>query len=233
MILDDITATTPKKQVSKVFEQYFNTTVPVEYMNKWQARRLLGKVRSILGEHRSSRNFHQSERDPGYLKMVMIEQALVDHLKSGAVPRPRRLNESEVQQAQVVLAAQDMVDSIQKMIEDVSEMQFKELPALVQSIRDQVGTAEADQFNQAATAALSGIVQNLQGSKTQLESAQGTLTGQAPVGGDLGAGLGGDLEGAAAGGMPPPPDVDLSLDANLPPEDEASPEASALGRARR
>ena len=42
----------------------------------------------------------------------------------------RRLNESEVQQAQVVLAAQDMVDKMQGMLEDVSELQFKELPAL-------------------------------------------------------------------------------------------------------
>jgi hypothetical protein len=44
------------------------------------------------------------------------------------------LKESEVQQAQVVLAAQDMVDKMQSMLEDTTEMQFKELPALVDSI---------------------------------------------------------------------------------------------------
>ena len=52
----------------------------------------------------------------------------------------RRLSEaSEVQQAQVVLASKDMVDQVQKMIEDASAMQFKDLPALVDQIRNEVG----------------------------------------------------------------------------------------------
>ena len=73
----------------------------------------------------------------------------------------RRLNESEIQQAQVVLAAQDMVDKMQAMLEDVSELQFKELPALVDSIKNQVGIDQAAQFNADATAALTGLLQNM------------------------------------------------------------------------
>ena len=91
------------------------------------------------------------------------------------------LQESEVQQAQVVLAAQDMVDKMQSMLEDASEMQFKELPALVDSIKNQVGIDQAQQFNTDATAALTGLVQNLQGAKAQLDQALGVVTGQAPA----------------------------------------------------
>ena len=229
MILNDITVTTPKKQVRKVFEQFFSSDLPVEKMNKWQTRRLLGKVRGVLSEHRASPRFHSSETDSGYLKLVMMEQALSDHLRSGAVPEIQRLVENEVQQAQVVLAAKDMVDSVQKMIEDLSEMQFKELPALVDSIKNQIGTAEADQFNQTVSAALSGMVQSLQGSKQQLEQAQGALTGQEmPLPGDA------NMPGAEPAAVAPgEEEIDLSLDANLPDE-EAEPEAgTALGRARR
>jgi hypothetical protein len=71
------------------------------------------------------------------------------------------LSEGEVQQAQVVLAAQDMVDKMQSMIEDSTEMQFKELPALVDSIKNQIGPDQAAQFNNDAQSALSGLVQNL------------------------------------------------------------------------
>jgi hypothetical protein len=143
----------------------------------------------------------------------------------------RTLKESEVQQAQVVLAAQDMVDQMQKMIEQVSSMQFKDLPALVDSIRNDVGMDQAQQFNNDSTAALQGLIQNLQSSKQQLETAQGTLTGQAPV---------------VPGSVPPQDDMsampadtdldvdaDLSLDANLPADDEELPPAKALGRERR
>jgi len=94
----------------------------------------------------------------------------------------QRLKEaSEVQQAQVVLASQDMVDQVQKMSEQISAMQFKDLPALVDQIKNEVGTDQAMQFNTDATAALAGLLQNLQGAKTQLEAALGVVTGQAPV----------------------------------------------------
>jgi hypothetical protein len=94
----------------------------------------------------------------------------------------RRLNESEIQQAQVVLAAQDMVDKMQAMLEDVSELQFKELPALVDSIKNQVGVDQAAQFNADATAALTGLLQNIQGAKQQLDAALNVVTGAAPAG---------------------------------------------------
>ena len=111
--------------------------------------------------------------------------------------RQRLKEASEVQQAQVVLASQDMVDQVQKMSEQVSAMQFKDLPALVDSIKNEVGVDQAMQFNTDATAALAGLLQNLQGAKTQLEAALGVVTGQAPVvpGADMGAdaGLGAEM----------------------------------------
>ena len=150
------------------------------------------------------------------------------------------LKESEVQQAQVVLAAQDMVDKMQSMLEDTTEMQFKELPALVDSIRNQIGMEQATQFNTDVTGALQGLVQNLQGAKQQLETALGVVTGQpaaldtsmaasgmpgampSPVPGEeLGAEMGADI-GADVGA-----DIGADLEAGAP-----APKA-ALGRARR
>lgn len=155
-------------------------------------------------------------------------------MKTESRARRRRIAESEVQQAQVVLAAQDMVDSMQGMLEDTTEMQFKELPALVDSIRNQIGMEQANQFNTDATAALSGLVQNLQGAKQQLEQALAVVTGQAQATPALDAAMGG---GAAAPAAPAGETggLDLSLDANLPAEEPAEPAgtAGALGRARR
>jgi hypothetical protein len=146
------------------------------------------------------------------------------------------LNESEIQQAQVVLAAQDMVDQVQGMLEDVSSLQFKELPALVDSIRNQIGMNQAQQFNSDATAALSGLVQNLQGTKQQLETALGVVTGQetAPV-----------VPGMDAGGTVGQDDIDLDItaDADIDDLDDMAADAAddleepaagpELGRKRR
>jgi len=139
------------------------------------------------------------------------------------------LRESEIQQAQVVLAARAMVDDIQKMLEEVSSMQFKDLPALVDEMKNQVGVDQAMQFNQDAVSALGGLVQNIQSAKQQMDQALGIVTGQAsppPLPGqDQGAGPDqGGMPGGAPGGEAPP---------ESPPEELPEPDTSGIGRAKR
>jgi len=261
-------------------------------MNRGQVRGMLQRVRGLVSEHRASPAFHHSEKNPAYLKLMMMEQALTQQLQEfgapGATPGTNPaataalstvqqqqkkkqmqdqikqkqkeiadlqkammnptmaaenntgnfLRESEIQQAQVVLAAQDMVDRVQKMLEDTTEMQFKELPALVDSIKNEVGMDQAAQFNADAAAALSGLVQNLQASKGQLEAALGVVTGQggaptvpgAEMGADIGAEMGADL-GAELGANAELDAAATNAGAELEPE-PATPAAS-LGRGRR
>jgi len=127
--------------------------------------------------------------------------------------RARRLREaSEIQQAQVVLASQDMVDQVQKMSEQVSAMQFKDLPALIDQIKNEVGIDQATQYNADASAALSGLLGNLQGARQQLEAALGVITGQAPQ--------------VPGGGMAPAPDMGVELPT---PGEEETADLDAAG----
>ena len=154
----------------------------------------------------------------------------------------KMLKESEIQQAQVVLAAQDMVDKMQSMLEDISELQFKELPALVDSIKNQVGMDQAAQFNADATAALTGLLQNIQGAKQQLDQALGVVTGQSSP---ADAGLAsvtsptnnldqpGDAAGMAAGDETDAALNDLDAAAADAGAQDPSAPAASLGRSRR
>ena len=236
MKLNELAVQRTTKQVSKVFESFFDQRVNFESMNSNKARAMLNKIKSLVNEHRASKEFHHSEQNPAYLKLMMMEQALTAKLQQPTtLYQPvKTLKESEVQQAQVVLASQDMVDQVQGMLEDITELQFKELPALVDSIRNQIGIDQATQFNTDATAALTGLVQNLQTAKTSLESALGVVTGQqsAPVvpgtddvAAEIGDEVAADLDDLAA-------DAELDLDAAADDEDEIGGKAD-LGRARR
>jgi hypothetical protein len=186
------------------------------------------KVKDALTKASKGQNLTPDEQK------IVAGAALMNTESRSNRARRRRIAESEVQQAQVVLAAQDMVDSMQGMLEDTTEMQFKELPALVDSIRNQIGMEQANQFNTDATAALSGLVQNLQGAKQQLEQALAVVTGQAQATPALDAAMSGGAAAPAAPGEETG-DLNLSLDANLPAEEPAEPAgtAGALGRARR
>jgi len=257
-----------------------------------RARGMFESVARLLKEYRSQPLAHRSERDPNYLVLTMMEQALQARIqeqssvattaptstaaaptggaaaammkdpKSKAIAdkvsrgqsltpdeqqtfnkvmlakesrkKSRMVNESELQQAQVVLAAQDMIDRVQKMMEEISEMQFKDLPALTDSIKNDMGTEQAQQFQVATSQALSTLLQSVQTSKSELESAQGVLTGQAPiVPGEDQTGMPPAADIATAAEMPVPgepgadqEEIDLSLDANLG-------EPQSLGRERR
>jgi len=314
MKLQELATASPTKQIAKVFESYFGSTIEFDRLNSRQTKHLLNRVQGLLREHRSSSDRYQSQQNPSYLKLVMMEQALRSRLNENMMPaipaapgvpqkpavpgqqpavagqpvKPgapaantppdpklaaalkksqagqtltpdeqklvagaammqaesrlrramKRLNESEVQQAQVVLAAQDMVDKMQGMLEDVSELQFKELPALVDSIKNQVGIDQATQFNADASAALTGLMQNLQGAKQQMDAALGVVTGQTPppVPGEAAANaaLGGSDMAAAGADMAAGADLEADAADDLAAPAEEEPAGGAgLGRARR
>jgi hypothetical protein len=237
MKLNELAVQQPTKQVSKVFESFFDQRVNFDRLDRSAARKLLNKVQALVQEHRGSNQFHRSEQNPTYLKLMMMEQALGAHLQQQGLYRPVALHESEVQQAQVVLAAQDMVDQVQGMLEDITELQFKELPALVNSVRNQIGIDQANQFNTDATAALSGLVQNLQTAKAALENSLGVVTGQettpavpgidanAGIEADIGTDIDSDIDSLDADAAAAADELDVDLD-----EPVAGPE---LGRKRR
>jgi len=220
-----------------VFESYFGQSANFNQLTHPQARNMLTRVRNLIREHRNHPSFHRSEQNPTYLKLVVMEQGLAARM------RETLREASEVQQAQVVLAAQDMVDKMQKMLEEITALQFKDLPALVDSIKNEVGAQQATQFNADATAALSGLVQNLQGGKQQMEAALGVVTGEgaAPIDAGMGADLGaGNEMGAAADLGAAGADLEAGVDdleagAEVAADDLEAPAGAAadLGRGRR
>lgn len=239
MKLQDLAQPQQSKQTARVFESYFGQNVNFDKLTHTQARNMLTRVRGLISEHRRQPEFHRSEQNPTYLKLVVMEQGLRSRMHETKMLKEA----SEVQQAQVVLAAQDMVDKMQKMLEEITAMQFKDLPALVDSIKNEVGQQQANQFNADATAALSGLVQNLQAGKQQMDAALGVVTGQAaaPIDAGLGADLGAGGEAGAAADLAAA-DADLGaagdeLDAVAADAgdelEEPAGNAADLGRGRR
>jgi hypothetical protein len=145
---------------------------------------MLSKVRGLINETKSSAEFYQSQTSPSYMKLVFMEQALADHFSYlQSLPKTRIVVENEeVEKSQVVLAAQDMVDQIQKMVEEVSDMLVKELPALTSGVQSEIGVNESESFNQQVTEALTSVQAALTQSKGTMQSALNGITGQ---GGDM------------------------------------------------
>jgi hypothetical protein len=165
---------------TQALKENYNISLNLSKMSLPASRTMLTKVRNLISEAKQSSNFYSNQSNASYMKLVFMEQALYHHLtKLSSKLSPQIVVENEeVDKSQVVLAAQDMVDSVQKMIIDVSDMLVKELPALVDSIQSEIGVNESGQFNSQATEALTSLQAALSMSQTSLKDALGTITGQ-------------------------------------------------------
>ena len=205
-----------KDYAAKALEENYKMSFDVKKMSMADTKNMLKKVRSLALEAKQEPNFYKNQTGKSYMKLVFMEQALVKHFNYLATqPKPRIVVENEeVEKSQVVLAAKDWCDSIQKMLEEVGQMQVKELPALVDSIESEIGANESQSYNDQVSAQLETLSGALKEAFNQLKAARDGITGGGAPGAAFGADMGGDM-------------------VEEPPEAPESEPVGGVGRAKR
>ena len=222
---------------TRVLKEQYEMPFNVDNMSMSSTRTMLTKVRGLMNESKQTSDYHNSQSSNSYMKLVFMEQALSDHYNElRSQPQARIMVENEeVEKSQVVLAAQDMVDQVQKMLENVGQMQVKELPALVSSIESEIGVNESQTYNDSVSSQLDALSASLKESSTALKNALNGLTGQAvdaafDAGADLGADVG--MDAGLDAGM----DADMGdEESEIPPptEEPDMPPSGGVGRPKR
>jgi len=189
-----------KIQTKRALREHFEFDVNLNKLDQRSTRQMLSKVRGLLKETRISNNFIKNQTKPSYLKMVMLEQVLYNHYQDIRLQSRIVTENEEVEKSQVILAAQDMIDQIQKMVVQVSKMNAEELPAVVNGISNEIGTSESETYQQSVAEALTTLLQSLTTSKGSLTSALGQITGESSDEGFGGDDMGNDFGGGDMGG---------------------------------
>ena len=226
---------------TKALKENFELNFDVSSMDKSKTKTMLNKVHGLIKESRSASDFYRNQNNPAYMKLVFMEQALADHFAELRMqPQPRIVVENEeVEKSQVVLAAQDLVDSVQKMLEEVGQMKVKELPALVAGIESEIGVNESQTYNEQVTAQLDTLSTTLNDAYIAMKAALNQVTGQGG-GEEFGADMGAEL-GAEAGAMDAEVGAeagaemgaDLGADDDVSIEEPELPPTGGVGRAKR
>lgn len=167
-------AITSAKKINKVMESRFGFALDFNKMTVDKAERLSETITANLNKIRHSVALHTAERNPRYMELLTVRESLSAWLQETR----RQLTEGEVGNAEVLLAAKDMVDSVQDTIEKVGKMQNEQLPQLLDSIRDQIGSEQADAFKNAVGATLDQLMQNLQAAREGVDSGVRVLSGE-------------------------------------------------------
>ena len=160
-------------------------------------------------------------------------KAMIDagNKKADAEANESVVREGKEDEAELVMAAKDMVDRVTGWMEDTAEMQTESMLELADAIRDEMGQAKSEEFTATVKPALEAMYATMETTRGSLTQGVGMLTGEAepvtPMGDDD------DM------GMEPMDDMDVEIE---PEEDEADDFATAdagiggeeeAGRARR
>jgi len=92
----------------------------------------------------------------------------------------RRLLETEVSQAEVMMAAKGFAQELQEMIEKIGRLQNEDLPPVTDQMRETYGTDSSSAFQTQIYGALQGVMDALYTAKTQVDDAVSNMasTGQ-------------------------------------------------------
>lgn len=213
MKLDDMASKPNHKRINKIIESRFGFKIDYDSITLPKATRMSTQIMETVSRIRKSSAIHTAERDPKYLEMLVVYEGLQRWIEGYRVNSyKRKLREGEMGKSEAILAAKDMVDSVQDMIEKIGKMQNEQLPALVDSIRDQIGMEQADAFKNSAGTTLTGLIAQLGQAREQMDSGARGLTGESmptamgmPNGSEVPGGMGEepmDMGGDNGGGIP-------------------------------
>ena len=135
----------------------------------------LAKVKAVTETKiKSLRESGVEVNNKQYQKLLLVLEGINTAMENNPIM------ENELDQAEVLLAAKNMADDLQKMAENLASMQVEELMSITNAMKEEVGTAEADAFNTSAEAAIGSALEAVKTANAQVADAVLVAQGQAP-----------------------------------------------------
>jgi hypothetical protein len=174
--------------VSKVLETFIEENYHNEMMErKLKKQEMAKKEKFVKGMKTRSGDFEK--RYPGRGEEVMyatatkmakqesIDEAM-DILRNVLIGNYQIISESEYENAKAIMAARDMVDTIQDIVEKLSAMTNEDLPALADVMRSEIGQQQADTFVAAVNGAVSPLLDQAKNSRSAIDAAARAAAGE-------------------------------------------------------
>ena len=212
------------KKLNRVLADTFNHEIDLSEMSTNALQRMLSATTSKMNTIKES-DLKYWENDQ-YNKLGLIAHQLKTYITEIAPTRTdgKRMKtkesvvmEDELDTAEVLLAANELVDEMQGMVEDVAEMQVQKLMPIVDAMKEQISFEVAEAYNNAADAALGQLLDSMKTAKEALENATLGAQGKQP-----------NMPAPTEMGAEEEPAMDMDADADLDvPDDFGGDDAEA------
>ena len=264
MNIREISKPVTAKALNESLAKRFGKRIALETFTLEQLQNAQNKLRTDLFNVETTESFNSVQREAyqkskTFLDVLNAEIAERENIGEGAKPdfldmdkdgdkkepmkkaikdkKKKKVSEGAEEQAELVMAAKDMVNRITGWMEDTAEMQTESMLELADSIRDEMGSEQSEAFVNIVKPALEALYTALEATREATTQGVGLMTGEEmpeqPMGDEVAP------EGEAE--MEPTVDAEAgAIDAELPADDDGMAAADAAvggeeeaGRAKR
>jgi len=216
MNIREISKPVTAKSLNESLAKRFGQKINLEAFSLEQLQDTRNRIRTKLSQVETNESFDTVVKDEGYQKSKLFldvlnaailergdvtEAAKPDYIdidgdgdkkepmkKAAKDKKKKEVKEGAEDQAELVMAAKDMVDRLTGWMEDTAEMQTESMLELADAIRDEMGADQSEQFVNSVKPALESLYQAMETTRTALTGGVGLITGEAapqvPMGGE-------------------------------------------------
>lgn len=172
------------KSLNESLSKRFGKKINLEQFTLEQLQDVRNRLRTKLSQVEMSESFNTVIESDNYQKSRMMLDVLNAELSERGDIEEEQVDETVVtegaeDEAELVMAAKDMVDRVTGWMEDTAEMQSESMLELADAIRDEMGTEAAETFTQTVKPALDELYGALESTRAALTAGVGQLTGEA------------------------------------------------------
>ena len=141
MKLSEMNTKPTAKKLNKVVESRFGYALDFDKLTFKKAYKIASGLTESINKIKRTHGAEAVEQNASYMEMMMVRESIHRWMQEN---RTQYIAESEMAKSEAILAAKDMVDSVQDMLEKISKMQSEQMPALLDTIRDQIGSEQSN-----------------------------------------------------------------------------------------
>ena len=174
------------KSLNESLAARFGQRINLEKFTLEQLQDARNKLRTKLSQVETMESFNKVQNETYQKSKLMLDVLNAAISERGDIDEESieesMVTEGAEDQAELVMAAKEMVEKVTGWMEDTAEMQTESMLNLADAIRDEMGQEAADTFTNTVKPALDSLYGALEATRTALTGGVGHLTGEdAPI----------------------------------------------------
>jgi hypothetical protein len=233
MNIRDISKPVTAKSLNESLAKRFGQRINLEAFTLDKLQDARNNMRTKLSQVETTESFNSVQKDTYQKSKLFLDVLNAEIAEREQIQTSSKVTEGAEDKAELTMAAKDMVDRVTGWMEDTAEMETESMLALADSIRDEMGSEESEQFTSTVRPALEALYQAMASTRDTLIQGVSMVTGEGDFKEPMGDDNMGDIDGGDLDMDGGEDDLDMDMDDaggdDLDMDDEFGADAAADG----